>query len=150
MVLTMNEAIALIVQFRKNLGGCWINELEENTLVKRFIQAGGASLDEEHGDKYLINENGKEILHPYIERISNDLIYFMIGKGKSCSEIEGVNWMIEKYGIDNLDTAEVLFDYIKNNLICYGYERSIVYRRDKKDSAVLIKIFTIRKVAIDN
>lgn len=74
---TFLEAIHLIIDFYTSPKGYFIDEDFEYPEVRKFIDAGCASLGEEHKEKYLLNEKGASILHPYIEEISSKFIQFM-------------------------------------------------------------------------
>lgn len=143
MHLTLHEAIDLIVQFMPFLGGCWANEVEEKPLVKQFIQAGWAALDEEHGDKYLVNDAGQDILRPHIERISHKLIHFMLEHQGKCTEPEGIAWLMAEFGINDSGVAEELLDYIAHILHHYGYNSSI--RHPRKGDISEPKVYYIEK-----
>lgn len=121
MSFTMQEAINIIVSFYLPLGGFWKEEEIELSEIRRFIAAGYASLDKEYGEKYCINSEGKEVMHPYIMKISEDFISFMKGKCFECSNGEVVEWFKNYYQLNSNETAEEICTYIRKNLVTYGH-----------------------------
>jgi len=89
---TFLEAIHLIIDFYTSPKGYFIDEDFEYPEVRKFIDAGCASLGEEHKEKYLLNEKGASILHPYIEEISSKFIQFMERKQNTATIKETENW----------------------------------------------------------
>ena len=122
MVLTTNEAIQLILDFRHFPAGFWKDMPIEDPLVNRFIDGGYATLDLERQEKYELNNEGADLLHTHIASISTAFITFIKGSQLSCFDSDAVNWFQSNYSLDN-DTAESLYDYITFNLENYGYKR---------------------------
>ena len=102
--------------------GYWLDEVETNPIAKDFVKNGWASIDEETSDIFRINSQGRDVLHPYIEAVSNDFISFMKTTGFESSEIEIINWFIGKYELSDFETAKWIFEYISRNLDRYGYK----------------------------
>lgn len=129
MDFSMVEIIELITDLYLPLSGYWAEEITTNTKAKQFLKAGFLSLDEEHKDKYKINDKGRNFLHPHIESISLDFIKFMKSKQKSCSTDEIVNWFKTTYELKDINTAEEISEYICHNLPTYGYTAVSFYSR---------------------
>lgn len=121
MNFSMIEIIKLITRLYMPLSGYWIDEIKENAEAYKFAEAGYMSLNDEYKDKYIINSKGKEYLHPYIERISNNFITFMKKHQMSCSTEEIINWYAEKYSLDDVEIAKDIAEYICTNLETYNY-----------------------------
>ena len=121
---TVVEAINLITRLYLPLSGYWKDEIDEVPEAQKMLDAGCMCLDEEYGDKYLINDTGRAVLHPYIEQISNEFIKFMKKKGGQCLPSEARDWFITKYQLSDIALGEDICEYICKNLSTYGY---IVY-----------------------
>lgn len=117
---TFLEAIHLIIDFYTSPKGYFIDEDFEYPEVRKFIDAGCASLGEEHKEKYLLNEKGTSILHPYIEEISSKFIQFMERKQNTATIKETENWFSKQYSLDS-ETSREICNYICLNLPTYGY-----------------------------
>lgn len=112
---TLQEAISLLAQFCTPCGGCYPEELEENLLARRFVEAEYASLDEEYKDKYFINKSGTDVLRPFAVNIASDFVMFMQKNGKACS-VDGIkHWFGNTYNLDD-ETADEIADYFCNML----------------------------------
>lgn len=121
MDFSMCEIINLITELYLPLGGYWTDEIKNNTKASYLLKEGYLSLDDEYKDKYKINSKGKDFFHPYIETMSLDFIEFMKAHQMFCSTTDIVDWYIEKYGLDDIDTANDIAEYICYNLKSYGY-----------------------------
>ena len=117
---TFLEAIHLIIDFYTSPKGYFIDEDFEYPEVRKFIDAGCASLGEEHKEKYLLNEKGASILHPYIEEISSKFIQFMERKQNTATIKETENWFSKQYSLDS-ETSREICNYICLNLPTHGY-----------------------------
>lgn len=127
MEFTKQEAINLIINFYIAPVGYWKDEIDEYPEVRRFVDADFASLDEEYGDKYVINDFGRAALHPYIQDISLDYLNFMKDKQYDCPVDEAIHWFIKKYDLHD-ETARELCEYIFFNLKSCGYETDRPYK----------------------
>ena len=122
MMLSLNDAIQLILDFRYVSVGYWKDIPIEDPVVCQFIKEGYAALDAERQEKYVLSDKGADYLHTYIEQISTTFIEFLKKKQLSCHDADAINWFSETYSLDN-ETAESLYDYISFNLKVYGYKR---------------------------
>ena len=127
MDLTLKEAIQLIVDFRHIRRNFWKELSIEDPLVRRFIDAGYAILDEEYPEKYVLNKNGEDFLHTYIKQISTTFIEFLKKNGFSCYNADAIHWFSCTYSLDD-EIAECLYDYIARNLKVYGLEPEKFYQ----------------------
>lgn len=121
MNITIADAIKMIVRLYMPLSGYWVDEIENDPMVKMLVKAEYVSLDDEHNNKYVINAKGKDFFHLYIEQISLDFINFMKGNMMSCSTPEIIQWYMQKYNLTDIDIAEDITEYIRLNLNTYGY-----------------------------
>lgn len=122
MEFTINEAIHIIVRFYLPLGGVWKNEPIEKGEIYRFISAGYASLDDEYGEKYILNGAGRDLMHPYIQQISEQFIAFMHSNCSECSRIKAYEWFDSYFRLDDMEIAEDICTYICMNLDRYGHK----------------------------
>ena len=128
---TMREAISLLTQFCTPLGGCFPEELEENLLVRRFVEAEYASLDEEHQYKYFINESGMDVLHPFAVIIASEFVVFIRKNGGECSMGGIKRWFADTYNLDD-ETADEIANYFCNMLGHFNAEYKATWIHSSK------------------
>ena len=131
MEFSLREAISIIVSFYLPLGGFWKDEEIEHEEIHRFIAAGYASLDNECGDKYVLNTAGKAYMHPYIKKISELFISFMYSKCSECSHLEAQEWFDSYFMLNDAEIASEICNYICMNLNLYGYRILDCYSKRK-------------------
>ena len=119
--LTIVEAINVIVRLYMPLSGYWKDEIDNIPEAQKMLYAGYLCLDEEYGDKYLINNKGKDAIHPYIKGISEDFIKFMKKQGYQCPANKVHEWFTAKYQLSTPELGGDIGDYICKNLTKYGY-----------------------------
>ena len=119
--MSMADAIELITNFLMSPKGYCITEEETNPVLAKFVASGKTAIDEEYGDKYLLNDEGIATLLPYIELMSCEFISFMIKHGKKCSKQEGATWFWQTYQLPDLETGVDILIYIAAKLYKYGY-----------------------------
>lgn len=120
--LTTHEAINLILSFYCFPLGYRICAVDDHPEARRFIDAGYACLSGEHGDLFVPNDKGSYVLHSYIERISREFINFLEDRGMELPIDEAADWFTKTYGLTDIETGRDICEYIRLNLVSYGYE----------------------------
>lgn len=131
---TIQEKIELIVGFYDSYGYIAEN-IDDFPIVKRFIEAGYAELNE--NNVYVKNKQGSELLHDTIEAISMDLINNMKKSGWTIPLNKMLTWFIEYYCLSDKDIGELLMNYIHKNLQTYGYN---IYPSQNRGKFILEKV----------
>lgn len=144
MDFTIQEAINLITHFYTPLPGYWKEDYKNYPEACRFIEAGFASFEDEREDKYILNQEGREILHPYIEQISLNLIEYSKRNGFRYDngeieilEAETISWFMKEYEIGE-EVALEIYKYICDNLETYQYTATWFYSK-RKGNGYMIK-----------
>jgi len=127
----ISEAIKLIATFCVPLGGCYAEDVDIDPIISTFVQNGNASLEEEYGDKYLVNDAGQNLLKPFAEKIAIDFIKFMKPASVLRPIAEIMRWFADKYELD-ADTAEAIADYFCHMLDRFNDEYAIFHAINSK------------------
>ena len=132
MDISMADAANLILNLFLEPAGYWPDEISEDPVVYKFAKENLISLDEEYGEKYVINNAGRDVLYPYIERFSREFISFMERDNKPCPISDIANWYFETYELDDSESGAELAEYICFNLPAYGYRAIKSYKTEEK------------------
>lgn len=140
-IFTPSEAIRLIVEFCAPLGGCYVDDSKRDPLFQRFIEANCVHLDEKFGDKYLINEDGQELLRPYASQIASSLVRFMLPPMSLHSTKQLREWFLLTYNLDE-QTAETATDYFCHMLDRFNSDYKIcsAHSADVENGYELVRI----------
>ncbi len=131
MNLTLNEKIDLIVGFSKFSKGYWKHLPITSQIVSKFIDAGFASLDTEHQEKYVLTPKGIAVLQPCIDEIHNTLVTVSKNKLHSLFSDEAINTIVQTYGVD-FEIAEKLYYHIISIGEINGYVCSIFSQGNRR------------------
>ena len=137
LIFNNKEAINLIIIFYTDPLGISEDEVDKYPEVKRFIEMGLVEKDQEHAEYYIASKAGLELLHHYIQNISNSFIKYMESKGYKapCDDIE--KWFKNEFDLETIEDAKDIVQYICDNLHNYGY----YYNKNSSHSISLIKEF---------
>lgn len=118
---TMEELVELIINFYNQPIG-YSREERDCTELEKFISRNYCSYNSET-QKYVINEEGRNFLHKYIENFTNEFVK-LIKKERLIIIDDAVEWFQKKYQLQDEELAEEICNYICFNAKIYGYKIS--------------------------
>ena len=139
MILTMAEAINLILGFYTTPAGFWADIDYSIPELSRFIDAGMTCNNVDNDGLLIPNEEGKQVLVSYFNEISNDFIMFMRTQGMECPMNQVEDWFLSKYDLPDRETGEEICKLIASKASQFGYIALLPHSSRKQDKIVLQK-----------
>lgn len=137
-VFSYREAIRCILDFYTIGYGVWKFDLDENSIVRKFIEMNMTSADGDHEELIVLSLEGDAFLQEYIDEISQQFIKYMKSKGcKSLSE-DICEWYENTFDLDSEEESCCIASYIFSVLYRYDY-RVKIGRSTSKDGIVYIE-----------
>ena len=120
--LSKEEKVELILGFQYSPNGFWQWELQKTPIIDSMIEEGLVINSEDYEQLYILSNEGKKLLHNYIEDISTTFINQMKRKGFEMQYSDIVKWFQTEYNQKNEIEGKDIADYILLNIERYGYK----------------------------
>lgn len=121
-LFTDKEAVELILGFYTFTLGFWVDELDRIPEAKKFVDLGLTCPDEDYPELKKPNEQGYELLHEYIKKMSDDFIKNIETNGIEQKQDDVNKWFLDNLKLNTIEDAEDIASYICGNLYHYGYK----------------------------